>query len=108
VADATPLESAAPTNGVDVAVLKQCIAGTAGTPEDLGRVLNRLAFIKKSLHNVAGFTKKRFSPESSAARLASPFFLAPATTYPKVLKRAQQTKAHAARAEAEAARPDES
>ena len=35
VADAILLESAAPTNGVAVAVLQQCIAGTAGTQEDL-------------------------------------------------------------------------
>jgi hypothetical protein len=38
--------------------------------------------------------------------LFSPFFLAPATTYPRALTLAQQAKANAARAEAEAARPD--
>ena len=43
VADAILLESAAPTNGVAVAVLQKCIAGTAGTQEDLDRVRNRLA-----------------------------------------------------------------
>ena len=49
VADAILLESAAPTNGVAVAVLQQCIAGTAGTQEDLDRVRKRLALIKKGL-----------------------------------------------------------
>ena len=54
VADAILLESAAPTNGVAVAVLQQCIAGTAGTQEDLDRVRKRLAIIKKNLQKVAG------------------------------------------------------
>ena len=54
VADAILLESAAPTNGVAVAVLQQCIAGTAGTQEDLDRVRNRLASIKKGLQKVVG------------------------------------------------------
>jgi hypothetical protein len=53
---------------------------------------------------VAGFPKKQLSPESLAARLASPFFLAPETTNPQVLTAAQQAEANAARAEAEAAR----
>jgi len=66
------------------------------TQEDLGRVRKRLTLIKKGLHTVAGFSKKRLAP---------PFFLAPATTYLQVLKLARQAKANAARAEAEAARP---
>jgi hypothetical protein len=69
------------------------LAGTVGTQEDLGRVRNRLALIKKGLHKVAGFPKKRLSPESMAVRLASPFSLAPATIYPQVLILAQQAKA---------------
>jgi hypothetical protein len=61
---------------------------------------------EKGLRAVAGFSKKRFSPESVAARLAS-FFLATARTYFKALTVAQQAKANAARSEAEAARPGE-
>ena len=49
VADAILVESAAPTNGVAVAVLQQCIAGTAGTQGDLDRVRKRLALIKKGM-----------------------------------------------------------
>jgi hypothetical protein len=56
---------------------------------------------------VAGFSKKRLPPESLAARLASPFFLAPATTYTQVLTLVQQVKAIAARAKAEVFRPGE-
>ena len=107
VADANLLESAAPTNGVAVAVLQQCIAGTAGTKEDLDRVRKRLAKIKKGLQQVAGMPKKRFSLESVALRLASPFFLAPGTAYLPILAVAQQAKANAARAKAEATRPGE-
>ena len=47
VADAILLESLAPTNGVAVAVLQQCIAGTAGTQENLDRVRKRLTLIKR-------------------------------------------------------------
>jgi hypothetical protein len=75
----------------------------AGTQEDLDRVRSRLALIKKGPWKVAGFPKKKLSLESLALRLASPFFLAPASTYPKVLAVAQQAKAIAARTEAEAA-----
>ncbi len=99
VADAILLESAAPTNGVAVAVLQQCIAGTAGTQEDLDRVRKRLALIKKGLQQVGRLPKKEFSLESVVARLASPFFLAPGT--------AQQAKANAARAKAKATHPGE-
>jgi hypothetical protein len=80
VAGAILLGSAAPANGAAVAVLQQCIAVTAGTKKDLGRVRSHLALIKNSLHDAAGFPKKQLSPESTAARLASPFFLTLATT----------------------------
>jgi hypothetical protein len=93
VADTVLLESSAPTDGVALAVLQKFIAGTVGTQENLSHVDKRLAFIKKGLHAVAGFSKERLSPESSATRLAPPFFLAPATTYPQVLAVAQQAKA---------------
>jgi hypothetical protein len=43
VADFNLLKSSAPTNGVAVAVLQQCIAGTIGTQEDLDCVRKRLA-----------------------------------------------------------------
>ena len=107
VADAILLESAAPTNGVAVAVLQQCIAGTAGTQEDLDRVRKRLALIKKGLQQVGRLPKKRFSLESVVARLASPFFLAPGTAYLPILTVAQQAKPSAARAKAKATRPGE-
>jgi hypothetical protein len=107
VARAILLKSSAPTNGVAVAAMQQRIAGTTGTQGDLDRVRNRLALTKQGMHAAFGFSKKRFSPESLAARLAPPFILAPATTYPQVLTLAQQAKANAARAEAEAARPGE-
>jgi|AntAceMinimDraft_5_1070358.scaffolds.fasta_scaffold234068_2 hypothetical protein len=56
---------------------------------------------------VAGFPNKWFPPDSSAARLAPPFFLATPVTFPQVIKVAQQAKVNAARAEAETARPGE-
>ena len=102
VVDAILLESAAPTNGVAVAVLQQCIAGTAGTQEDLDRVRKRLALIKKGLQQVGRLPKKEFSLESVVARLASPFFLAPGTAYLPILTMAQQAKANTARAKAKA------
>jgi hypothetical protein len=107
VADAIILKYAAPTDGVAVAVLQQCIAATAGTQEDFCFARKRPALVKSSLQKVAGSPKKRFSPESPATRLTSPFFLAPATTYPQVIALAQQVKVNAARAEAKAARPVE-
>ena len=99
--------SAAPTNGVAVAVLQQCIAGTAGTQEDLDRVRKRLALIKKGLQQVERLPKKRFSLESLAQRLASPFFLLPGSSYPELLTAAQQATADAARAKAKATHPGE-
>ena len=107
VADAILFESAAPTNGVAVAVLQQCIDGTAGTQEDLDRVRKRLALIKKGLQQVGRLPKKEFSLESVVARLASPFFLAPGTAYLPILTVAQQAKANAARAKAKATHPGE-
>ena len=68
---------------------------------------NRLASIKKGLQEIAGMPKKRFSPESVALRLASPFFLAPGTAYLPILKVVQQAEANAARAKVEATRPGE-
>jgi hypothetical protein len=85
VAGAILFESTAPTKGVAVAVLLQCIAGIADTQDDFDRVRHRLALIIIGLHTVAEISKKRFLPKSLAARLASPFFLAPAGTYTQVL-----------------------
>ena len=53
----------------------------------------------------AYYSKARCSPLSLARRLASPFFLPAASPYHEVLTIAQQAKADAACAEAEAARP---
>jgi hypothetical protein len=107
VADFILLVSAAPTNGAAEAVLQQCIAGTAGTQEEFDRLRYCLALIKTGLQKPAGFPKNRFSPESMAARLASPLVLTPAATYPKILTQAQQAKVNATRDQAEAARPGE-
>ena len=49
----------------------------------------------------------RHSPQSLARRLASAFFLPAASSYHEVLTVAQQADSNAARAEAEASRPDE-
>jgi hypothetical protein len=73
----------------------------------LARECKRLALVNKGLLKSAGFPKKRFSPGSLATRLASIFFLATAVAYPQVPMLAQQAGANAARAKAEAARPDE-
>jgi hypothetical protein len=62
VPDAILLESAMPTNGVAVAVLHSALLGRAARPH------------QKGLHAMAGFSKKRFSPESLAARVAPSFF----------------------------------
>ena len=58
VAEALLLEWAAPSTGLALRVLQQCIAGMAGTQEDLDRVRKRLAKIKKGLQKVAGMPKK--------------------------------------------------
>ena len=78
-----------------------------GRQEDLDRVRNRLASIKKGLQKVADMPKKLLSPESVALRLASPFFLALGAAYLPILTVAQQAKANAARAKADATRPGE-
>jgi hypothetical protein len=55
----------------------------------------------------AYYPKMRRSPQSLARRLALPFFLPAATSNHEVLTVRQQAKYNAARAEAEASRPDE-
>ena len=117
VADALLIDSAAASTTVAVAVLQQRIAGTAGHQEDLARVRKRLAHVLKGLKKMkAGGGEKQYSPESVAERLASPFFLPPATAYPVFLTVVQQAKVDAAasakteadvvaRTKADAARP---
>ena len=116
VADALLIDSAAASNTVAVAVLQQRIAGTAGHQEDLARVRKRLAHVPKGLKKVVCNMEKLYSPESVAKRLASPFFLPPATAYPVFLTVVQQAKVDAAasakteadvvaRTKADAARP---
>ena len=116
VADALLVDSAAASTTVAVAVLQQRIAGTAGRQEDLGRVRRRLAHVLKGLKKVASNAEKQYSPESVAKRLASPFFLPPATAYPVFRTVLQQAKVDAAasakteadvvaRTKADAARP---
>jgi hypothetical protein len=63
--------------------------------------------IIKGSKKAAYYPKTRCSPQSIARRLASPFFLLATSSYHEVLTLAQQAKANAARAEAEAARPCE-
>ena len=97
VADALLIDSAAASTTVAVAVLQQRIAGTAGRQEDLARVRNRLARVLNGLKKVeVGGGKKKYSPESVAERLASPFFLPLATAYPVLRTVVQQAKVDAA------------
>ena len=106
VADALLIDSAAASNTVAVAVLQQRIAGTAGHQEDLARVRKRLVRVLKGLKKVVCNAEKQYSPESVAKRLASPFFLPPATAYPVIRTVVQQAKVDAAaRTKADAARP---
>ena len=116
VADALLIDSAATTNKVAVAVLQQRIAGTAGHQGDLFRVRNRLARVLNGLKKVVCSAEERYSPESVAERLASPFFLPPATAYPVFRTVVQHAKVDAAasakteadvvaRTKADAARP---
>jgi hypothetical protein len=70
-----------------------------------GSARSRPAKIIKGTKKAAYYPKARCSPQSLARRLASPFFLPAASSYHEVLTVAQQVKADAARAEAEAARP---
>jgi hypothetical protein len=72
-----------------------------------GRVRSRPARITKGAKKTAYYSKMWHSPKSLAWRLTSPFFLPAASSYHKVLTVAQQAKPNAARAEAEAPRPDE-
>jgi hypothetical protein len=93
VADATLLEFAAPTNGVAAAALQR----------HSGRLWSRTQAPgphKKGLHKTTDFPKKQLSLESAALRLALPFFMSPATTFPKALTVAKHAKANAARTEA--------
>ena len=117
VADALLIDSAAASTTVAVAVLQQRIAGTAGRQEDLARVRKRLAHVLKGLKKMkAGGGEKQYSPESVVERLASPFFLPPATAYTVIRTVVQQAKVDAAasakteadvvaRTKADAARP---
>ena len=96
VADALLIDSAAASNTVAVAVLQQRIAGTAGHQEDLARVRKRLVRVLKGLKKVVCNAEKQYSPESVAKRLASPFFLPPATAYTVIRTVVQQAKVDAA------------
>ena len=69
------------------------------------RVRSRPAKVIKGAKKVACYPKARCSPKSLTRRLVSPFFLPAASPYHEVLTIAQQAKADAACAEAEAARP---
>ena len=116
VADALLVDSAAASTTVAVAVLQQRIAGTAGHQEDLARVRLRLARVLNCLKKVVCSAEERYSPESVAERLASSFFLPPATAYTVIRTVVQQAKVDAAasakteadvvaRTKADAARP---
>ena len=97
VAGALLVDSAAASTTVAVAVLQQRIAGTAGHQEDLVRDRSRLARVLDGLKKVkAGGGEKKYSPESVAERLASPFFLPPATAYTVISTVVQQAKVDAA------------
>ena len=89
VGEALLLEWAAPSNSSAVGVLQQCIAGTPGEKVDLDRVRIRLVRINKWMKKVVGHGQTRYSLESLAQRLASPFFLLPGSSYPELLTAAQ-------------------
>ena len=89
VGEALLLEWAAPSNSCAVGVLQQCIAGTPGEKVDLDRVRIRLVRINKWMKKVADYAQTRYSLESLAQRLASPFFLLPGSSYPELLTAAQ-------------------
>jgi hypothetical protein len=72
------------------------------------RARSRPAKIINGAKKAAYYPKTRFFPQSLARRLASPFFLPAPSSFYEVLTVAQQAKANAACAEAEAARPEES
>jgi hypothetical protein len=71
------------------------------------RVRSRPAKIIKGAKKAAYYPKILHSPQNLARRLASSFFLPAASSYHEVLTVAQQAESNAARAEAEASRPDE-
>ena len=108
VAHALLVEWAAPPGIAAARVLQQLIAGTLGEKADFIRIDKRLAKVKQGLKTVANNSKKYYSQESVTQRLASPFFLPSATSYPTVLSMAAQAKADAAaRGKADAAHPGE-
>ena len=108
VAHALLVEWAAPPGIAAARVLQQLIAGTLGEKADFIRIDKRLAKVKQGLKTVANNSKKYYSQESVAQRLASLFFLPAGTSYPAVLSMAAQAKADAAaRAKADAAHPGE-
>jgi hypothetical protein len=72
---------------------------------DFHRARSRPATIIKGAKKAAYYPKTRYSPQSLARRLASPFVLPAASPYHEVLAVAQQAEANAARALAGAARP---
>jgi hypothetical protein len=72
-----------------------------------GRVRCRPAKVIEGENTAAYYSKALCSPQSSARRLASPFFLPATSSYNEVFTVAQQAKADAALAEAEASRPGE-
>jgi hypothetical protein len=72
-----------------------------------GRIRSRPAKNIKGAKKAAHYPKLQHSSQSSARRLAPPFFLPAASSYYEVLKVAQLDKADAACAKADAARPDE-
>jgi hypothetical protein len=81
--------------------------GMSGRSCGFDRARSHPAKTIKGAKKAAYYPKARCFPQSLARRLASPFFLPPASPYHEVLKMAQQAKANAARAEAEASRPGE-
>jgi hypothetical protein len=78
-----------------------------GSSCSFDRSRSRPAKTTKGTKRAAYCPKTRFSPRNLAQRLAPPFFQPAAWSNHQVLAVAQQTKANAARAEAEAARPGE-
>jgi hypothetical protein len=76
-----------------------------GRNYSFGRVRSRPVTIIKGTKKAAYYPKTRCSPQSLVRRLAPPFFLLAASSYHEVPTVAQQAKAGAACAEAEAARP---
>ena len=106
VAHALLVEWAAPPGIAAARVLQQLIAGTLGEKADFSRISNRLSKVKQGLKTVVNNSKKYYSQESVAQRLASLFFLPAGTSYPAVRSMAPQAKAaDVARGQADAAHP---